>query len=100
MNQISRLGTRAGRWWRRPLAMVLIAAAVVGGWLYFAPTGAAPSRTVEQAAPVHVAVVERRAFPITLTGLGTVQATNTVTVRSRVDGQIEKVGFEEGQMVK
>jgi multidrug efflux system membrane fusion protein len=37
---------------------------------------------------------------VILTGLGTVQATNTVTVRSRVDGQIEKVAFEEGQMVK
>ena len=35
-----------------------------------------------------------------LGGLGTVQATNTVTVRSRVDGQIEKVAFEEGQMIK
>jgi membrane fusion protein, multidrug efflux system len=104
MNQISRLATRS-LWWRWPLATVLIAAAVVGGWLYLAPTGAAPSgtagtRAANQAAPVHVAVVEKRAFPIALTGLGTVQATNTVTVRSRVDGQIEKVAFEEGQMVK
>jgi multidrug efflux system membrane fusion protein len=37
---------------------------------------------------------------VVLGGLGTVQATNTVTVRSRVDGQIEKVAFEEGQMIK
>jgi membrane fusion protein, multidrug efflux system len=49
--------------------------------------------------PVHVAVVESKQFPVVLNGLGTVQATNTVTVRSRVDGQIEKVAFEEGQMV-
>jgi multidrug efflux system membrane fusion protein len=52
------------------------------------------------AAPVHVATVERKDFPIALTGLGTVQATNTVTVRSRVDGQIVKVAFKEGQMLK
>lgn len=51
-------------------------------------------------APVRVAVVERKDFPIVLTGLGTVQATNTVTVRSRVDGQIVKVAFKEGQMLK
>jgi multidrug efflux system membrane fusion protein len=44
--------------------------------------------------------VETKPFPIILNGLGTVQATNTVTVRSRVDGQIEKVAFEEGQMVQ
>jgi multidrug efflux system membrane fusion protein len=44
--------------------------------------------------------VERKDFSVMLNGLGTVQATNTVTVRSRVDGQIEKVGFEEGQMVR
>jgi membrane fusion protein, multidrug efflux system len=49
---------------------------------------------------VHTTVVEATTFPVILNGLGTVQATNTVTVRSRVDGQIEKVGFEEGAMVK
>ena len=51
-------------------------------------------------APVHVAGVATRSFPVILNGLGTVQATNMVTVRSRVDGQIEKVGFAEGQMVR
>jgi multidrug efflux system membrane fusion protein len=49
---------------------------------------------------VRVATVQRRDFPVFLTGLGTVQALNTVTVRSRVDGQIVKVAFEEGQMLK
>jgi membrane fusion protein, multidrug efflux system len=51
-------------------------------------------------APVRIATVEKKDFPVVLTGLGTVQATNTVTVRSRVDGQIVQVAFKEGQMVK
>jgi multidrug efflux system membrane fusion protein len=39
-------------------------------------------------------------FPVYLNGLGTVQAYNTVTVRSRVDGEITKIAFKEGQIVK
>src|SRR6202012_106090 len=35
-----------------------------------------------------------------LTSLGTVQTLNTVVVRTRVDGQIDKIAFQEGQMVK
>jgi multidrug efflux system membrane fusion protein len=35
-----------------------------------------------------------------LTGLGTVTALNTVTIRSRVDGQIDKVAFTEGQLIQ
>ncbi len=38
-------------------------------------------------------------FPVYLTGLGTVQGFNTVMVRTRVDGQIDKIAFKEGQMV-
>src|SRR5205807_709388 len=49
--------------------------------------------------PVGVASVERKDVPIYLDGLGTVQAFNTVTVRARVDGQLETVAFTEGQDV-
>jgi multidrug efflux system membrane fusion protein len=50
--------------------------------------------------PVHTALASRRDFPTYLNGLGTVQAWNTVTVRSRVDGQVEKISFQEGQPVR
>jgi multidrug efflux system membrane fusion protein len=50
--------------------------------------------------PVDVASAERRDVPVFLTGLGTVQALNTVTVTSRVDGQLQTVAFTEGQDVK
>ncbi len=54
----------------------------------------------QRATPVGVAVVEQRDVPILLEGLGTVTAYNTVTVRSRVDGEIVQVNFREGQDVK
>lgn len=49
--------------------------------------------------PVVAGTVERKDVPIFLDGLGTVQAFNTVTVRSRVDGQVQKIAFIEGQDV-
>ncbi|MEY2427787.1 MAG: rane fusion protein multidrug efflux system [Verrucomicrobiota bacterium] len=50
--------------------------------------------------PVGVETVKQKDVPIYLDGLGTVQAFNTVTIRSRVDGQLDKVAFVEGQDVK
>lgn len=50
--------------------------------------------------PVTVTEVKRGDFPVYLLGLGTVQPYRTVTIRSRVDGQITKVSFRQGQMVK
>jgi multidrug efflux system membrane fusion protein len=50
--------------------------------------------------PVSVAPVLRQDVPIMLTGLGTVQAYNTVTLKTRVDGQIMSVNFHEGQDVR
>jgi membrane fusion protein, multidrug efflux system len=49
---------------------------------------------------VKIAPVDRADFPVYLTGLGNVQGFNTVVVRTRVDGQIDKIGFNEGQFVK
>lgn len=49
---------------------------------------------------VSAAPVERRDLPVYFNGLGTVTAYNTVVVRSRVDGELLKVLFTEGQEVK
>jgi multidrug efflux system membrane fusion protein len=50
--------------------------------------------------PVAVAKTEVRDLPIILSGLGSVEAYNTVTVKSRIDGQLVQVAFKEGQEVK
>jgi multidrug efflux system membrane fusion protein len=50
--------------------------------------------------PVVAGTVEQKDMPVYLDGLGTVQAFNTVTVRSRVDGNLTQVLFKEGQDVK
>ena len=57
---------------------------------------AATSRTV----PVGVATVVREDVPVYLIGLGSINALNTVSVHTRVDGQLLDVRFHEGQMVK
>src|SRR5436305_5001796 len=102
-------------WW---LWMLLLAGMVVGVW-YFRG-----SRTPSEAAnpsapaasgrgkggsggmgmgnfvvPVVVATAQPDDLPVYFNGLGTVTAFNTVTVRSRVDGEIIKVAFKEGQYV-
>jgi multidrug efflux system membrane fusion protein len=50
--------------------------------------------------PITPGVVQQKDVPIYLSGIGTVQAFNTVTVHSRVDGQLQKIDFVEGQDVK
>ena len=50
--------------------------------------------------PVTITQVQKSDFPVYLLGLGTVQPYRTVTLRSRVDGQITKVSFKQGQLVK
>ena len=60
--------------------------------------GAGRSLTNAPVAAV-LGIVESRDVPIYLDGLGTVQAFNTVTVQSRVDGNLIKMEFREGQDV-
>lgn len=52
------------------------------------------------AVPVTVATAQAQDVPIIIRGLGSVMGFNTVEVRSRVLGNVVKVAFEEGQMVK
>jgi multidrug efflux system membrane fusion protein len=58
--------------------------------------GAVPARPV----PVVAATARTGDFGVYITGLGTVTALNTVTVRSRVDGQLMRVAFREGELVR
>ena len=90
---------------RYVLAGLSILIAVSGGYVGWqhraaASAAAAPVAAPSPAIPVSVATAERRDVPIYLTGLGTVQAFNTVTVKTRVDGELVKVAFTEGQDVK
>jgi multidrug efflux system membrane fusion protein len=65
-----------------------------------AAAGAPPAAAGPRPIAVAVEPVKRADFPIVIEGLGQVQAYNNVTVRARVDGQIMKIGFREGDDVK
>jgi len=84
------------------IILVVLAAAVVWYLATHKPAEqAAPGgRGAQGPVPITPGVVEMKDVPIYLTGIGTVQAYNTVTVHSRVDGQLNKVEFTEGQNVK
>src|SRR5258706_5399254 len=101
---------RAG--WKRWLRVLAVAVLLGGGYwawqIYNLGTpqagqrqarGSGAQSPAQAGLPVQVAVVGRSDVPLYINGLGTVQATNSVVVRSRVDGQIQKVAFEEGQLV-
>jgi multidrug efflux system membrane fusion protein len=60
----------------------------------------ADAKARPRAVSVVTAVVRTGDMPVYLTGLGTVTALNTVTVRSRVDGQLLNVAYREGQNVR
>jgi multidrug efflux system membrane fusion protein len=94
---------RMTRRWGLGVLVLLVAAGAYVTWHTAGagkPTAKNPAQAGPTPAPVRVARVEKKPFSVFLTALGTVQPTNMVTIRSRVDGHIEKVAFEEGQMVR
>jgi multidrug efflux system membrane fusion protein len=99
---------------RRAWIWVLILAALaVGVWYYRSARATSQAQDPATAAakgragagpgsfvvPVVVAAAQRGDLPVYFNGLGTVTAFNTVTVHSRVDGQLVSVAFKEGQFV-
>ena len=83
-------------------ALAIAAAAVL--WRALAPSG--PAAAAEKlhlampSVPVTAGIVRTADVPVLLSAIGTVQAYNMVTIKSRVDGQIVKVDFKEGDEVK
>ncbi len=83
------------------LAAFIVAGAFLADTLFTSISDAAdqPSSSTS-AVPVELAKVTIEDFPVYLSGLGTVQPFNTVAVKTRIDGQLQKVFFTEGQTVK
>lgn len=90
--------------------LILIALATAA-WMYrltwlpwiapLLPVGnTAPSKPAARVIPVATAAVRQQDMALYLNGLGTATAFKTVTVRSRVEGELLKVHFTEGQMVR
>lgn len=108
-------GSNKSRW---VIAIVVVIAAIAAFWFWqnrSEPQSTAPDATGQAKptagagrrgmrsgplAPVQAATATEQAVPRYLTGLGTITAANTVTVRSRVDGQLLALHFQEGQQVK
>jgi multidrug efflux system membrane fusion protein len=108
-----------GLWW---VWLLILAVGVAGFWYYRSSRSSAAIEAQPGAAgapggaggggrrgagagmgnfsvPVVVATAQHGDLPVYYEGLGTVTAFNTVTVRTRVDGQIMRINFTEGQMV-
>ncbi len=90
------------RGWPLLLILLVVLAGGYGLWRHHqtAVQQAAAAKKPPPKVPVTVADARTGDFPVYLTGLGTVQPYDTVTVRSRVDGQVLNVGFKQGQMVR
>ena len=85
------------------VAVILIALAGASLWVMQRNARAADSQPKAAAgAPVQAttAAVKQQDVPIYRAGIGTVTATQSVTVKARIDGQLDQVGFTEGQDVK
>ena len=102
-------GAPSRRSWLGPVVWLCVLAVLAGAvaWYYpqlralaqsvlSGPAAAAPRSAVT---PVVVATSTRGDLPVYLSGLGSVVPLATVTIHTRVDGEIQKVGFAEGQIV-
>ncbi len=81
-----------------PLVVLSVAVAIITSGC--ANRGQGSASAGRPPAPVVVASVEQRDIPLQITGIGNVEAYQTVQIRSQVNGQIEKIFFKEGDDVR
>ncbi|NYF79079.1 efflux RND transporter periplasmic adaptor subunit [Granulicella arctica] len=92
----------------RKLVVVLVILLVVGAAIWKIRRNTAEQKAQnaqleaqgDRPTPVLTSTVEQKPMPVYLTALGTVTAYNTVTIKTRVDGQLMRVNVNEGQAVK
>ncbi len=86
------------RWWFVAVVLCILA---IGAYVYVSRGGFRPARkgAPVRTMPVVTTPAKKGDIKIYLTGLGSVTPINTVTVKSRVDGELTKVSFREGQVV-
>jgi multidrug efflux system membrane fusion protein len=103
MGENKKITMGRSRWTTGIVIVLLISASTY--YLKHSDTEPKQDRTKQpdKLADVEIAIAAEPAsqgdFPVYLTGLGTVTALRTVTVKSRVDGELVHVAFQEGQMV-
>jgi multidrug efflux system membrane fusion protein len=100
----------AKRRWGVWFALLMLIGLAAPAWFYRAlwwtplasqfSMKAAPAKSAPRVTPVATAVVKKRDLELYLNGLGTVTALKTVTIRSRVEGELVNVAFNEGQIVQ
>lgn len=98
MPEATRFSVWKKRCWMGLVGVVLLG---IGAYFLFGRSGQARSQRARQPRPVSVVTAKAVTgdMPVYLSGLGTVTPLNTVTVKSRVDGQLMRVLFHEGDIV-
>ena len=89
-------------------AAIVVAAAIAAGWYFgWRPSPPAPAPAIggrfdpsSRALPVVAVAARKGSIDVYLNALGTVTPRNVVTVKPRVDGQLMRIAFREGQLVK
>jgi multidrug efflux system membrane fusion protein len=83
------------------VAVVIVVAVAAGGYYFLDKINQGPPKVAAvPVVPISTSVAEPKDVPLYVRGIGTVQAFKTVAIKTRIDGQIVKIAFEEGQEVK
>ncbi len=100
--RFGRLMKTVRRRWAKSGALAVVIALAAAGVIAYSrlKSDEASVPAANLPVPVIAATVEQRDVPIILTGLGTVTALNTATVRAQITGLLTAINFQEGQTVK